>query len=398
VDKALIERIVTLAVEIQQIPGPTFSEASRAQLVCAGFEREGLADISQDPLGNVYARLPGAGLARPLVVSAHTDTVFPIGSDLKVRREADKIFGPSIGDNSLGVAGLFGLLWALRDRANGKSRRSARKRLSAYQPSRPQREAGKVPDGSRLPGDVWLVANVGEEGLGDLRGMRAVVDRFGEQPLAYLVLEGMALGQIYHRGLGVKRYRLTVRTPGGHSWVDFGRPSAIHELAELTTRLAALALPAQPRTSLNVGVISGGTSVNTIAAEAHLELDLRSEGDKTLAWLAAQVEGLANGATHPDVTVAAEVIGERPVGQIPKEHPLVRLAMRSLEKQGIQPCLNVGSTDANVPLSRGLPAICIGLTSGFGAHTTEEFIHLPPLEQGIRQLLGIVEGVWSALG
>lgn len=400
--KRLLDRLVDLAVEIQQIPAPTFSEGSRAVFLRECFDREGLVDISVDPLGNVYARLPGAGVARPLVISAHTDTVFPPGSDLKVRREADQVSGPAIGDNSLGVAGLFGLLWALKERELGSKRRSTRKArghrsgASAYGTGRPA-DGGSGPLRSSLPGDLWLVANVGEEGLGDLRGMRAVVDRFGETPLAYLVLEGMALGQIYHRGLGVKRYRLTVRTSGGHSWVDFGKPSAIHELAVLTTRLTALPLPNQPRTSLNVGVIAGGTSVNTIAAEAHLDLDLRSEGSQTLAWLSTQVEALAKSAAKPDVTVTAEVIGDRPVGQIHKDHPLVRLAMLCLENQGIQPCLNVGSTDANVPLSRGLPAVCIGLTSGNGAHTTGEYINLPPLVQGMGQLLEIVEKAWDYL-
>ncbi len=117
-------------------------------------------------------------------------------------------------------------------------------------------------------GDLWLVANVGEEGLGDLKGMKAVVNRFGEDVLAYIILEGMSFGQIYHRGLGVRRYRISVHTKGGHSWVDYGNPSAIHEIADLVVKIKNLALPVEPRTSLNVGVISGGTSVNTIAAEA----------------------------------------------------------------------------------------------------------------------------------
>src|SRR4030043_689186 len=125
-------------------------------------------------------------------------------------------------------------------------------------------------------GDLWLVADVGEEGLGDLQGMKAVVDRIGTDASAYLILEGMSLGQVYHRGLGVRRYRISVHTKGGHSWVDYGNPSAIHELAEMVVKIKNLALPVEPRTSLNVGMITGGTSVNTIAAEANLELDLRS--------------------------------------------------------------------------------------------------------------------------
>jgi tripeptide aminopeptidase len=160
-----------------------------------------------------------------------------------------------LGDNSLGVAALFGLVWALRER--------------------------KI----ELEGDVWFVANVGEEGLGDLRGMKAIVDRFGADVLAYLVLEGMALGHVYHRAVGVKRYRVKARTKGGHSWSDYGQPSAVHELAKLVVQLTALDLPKEPRTTMNVGKISGGTSVNVIAAEAFMDLDLRSEGQEALAEL-----------------------------------------------------------------------------------------------------------------
>jgi acetylornithine deacetylase/succinyl-diaminopimelate desuccinylase-like protein len=362
----LIKRVIDLAIQIQQIPAPTFHEGRRADFIHEQFQAEGLLDVSRDPVGNVYARLPGresgpASGCRPLVISAHLDTVFPTSTDLRLERSTDKISGPGIGDNSLGVAGLFGLLWALRARD------------------------------ITLPGDLWLAANVGEEGLGNLRGIRAVVDRFGDRALAYLVLEGMALGQVYHRGLGVQRYCISVHTPGGHSWVDYGRPSAIHILAGLVTRLAALPLPAQPRTTLNVGIISGGTSVNTISAHAHLELDLRSEGVHELAALVAQVETLVREAQRPQVQVTAEIIGQRPTGEINPGHPLVQLAVRALEAQGIKPRMNAGSTDANLPLSLGLPVICLGLTTGCGAHTVKETIHLPPLAQGLEQVVWVVE-------
>jgi acetylornithine deacetylase/succinyl-diaminopimelate desuccinylase-like protein len=238
---------------------------------------------------------------------------------------------------------------------------------------------------------------VGEEGLGNLRGMRAVVARFGAQALAYIILEGMSLGQVYHRGLNVQRYRITVQTAGGHSWVDHGRPSAVHELAALVRELTLLPLPAQPRTTLNVGVIGGGTTVNTIAAQAWLELDLRSESAQALARLAAQVEALAAAANRAGVEVKCEIAGQRPAGGIPANHPLVRLAVRSLEAQGIQPTLNVGSTDANIPLNQGLPAVCIGLSTGAGAHTIGEYINTPPLARGLAQLGAMVEGAWGAL-
>jgi acetylornithine deacetylase/succinyl-diaminopimelate desuccinylase-like protein len=227
--------------------------------------------------------------------------------------------------------------------------------------------------------------------------MRAVVDRFGEQALGYIILEGMALGQVYHRGLGVRRYRVTFRTQGGHSWVDYGRPSAVHEMAAFVVRLTSLRIPEKPRTTLNVGMISGGTSINTIAAEAYFELDLRSVDQVTLDGLSAQVEKMATDATRERVKVSAEVIGWRPPGQIAANALLVRLACQALEAQGIQPRLHTGSTDANIPLSRGLPAICLGLTHGYGAHTQGELIYTRPLPQGLTQLVALAESIYANL-
>ncbi len=364
---SLSARILNLAIAIQQIPAPTFHEGDRAEFVRLRFVEEGLADVEMDAAGNVFACLAGRGSGRGLVVSAHLDTVFLPNIDLHVEREADRILAPGIGDNSMGVAGLFGLVWALRER-------------------------NRV-----LPGDLWLVANICEEGLGDLRGIRAVVDRFGSSPLAYIVFEGMALGQVYHRGLGVRRYRITVHTPGGHSWIDYGQPSAIHELTALSTRITALETPRAPRTTLNVGIISGGSSVNTIAADAMLELDLRSEDAGTLDVLTRQVEQIVRLAQKPGVTVAAEIIGQRPSGELATDHPLVNLAQDCLRRAGVEPHLNTGSTDANLPLSRGLPSITIGLTTGGRAHTVQEFINLSPLEKGMDQVLRLVTDIWDIL-
>jgi acetylornithine deacetylase/succinyl-diaminopimelate desuccinylase-like protein len=367
-----ITRLLNLAIAIQQIPAPTFHEAERAEFVRARFAEEGLQDVEIDPAGNVYARLgtvksPPSSNAqgKPLVVSAHLDTVFPGNVDLSIQREPERILGPGIGDNSLGVAGLFGLLWALRER-----------KLS-------------------LPGDLWLVANVCEEGLGNLRGMRALVDRFGSRPLAYIVVEGMALGQIYQRGLGVQRYRLSVRTAGGHSWIDYGQPSAVHELTALSTRITALELPRQPRTTLNVGVISGGSSVNTIAAEAMLELDLRSESAAALEALVCQVEQIVQSVQKPGVRIELESIGQRPSGELPAEHRLVKLGQDCLRSVGIEARLNIGSTDANLPLSLGIPSITIGLTTGGKAHSVHEYINVAPLEKGVEQLVQLVSLAWD---
>jgi acetylornithine deacetylase/succinyl-diaminopimelate desuccinylase-like protein len=368
----LIPRLLDLAIALQQIPAPTVHEAERARFVCARFLEEGLQDVEIDSVGNVYARIvggkppPGVHVPyRPLVVSAHLDTVFPANVDLGLRREPDRLLAPGIGDNSLGVAGLFGLLWALRERS------------------------------LVLPGDVWLVANVCEEGLGNLRGMQALVDRFGSAPLAYIVVEGMALGQIYQRGLGVQRYRLSVQTAGGHSWNDYGQPSAVHELTALSTRITSLELPRQPRTTLNVGIISGGSSVNTIAAEAMLELDLRSESAAALKALAGQVEQIVHSVHKPGVKIELESIGKRPSGELAAEHQLVKLAQECVRAVGLEARLSIGSTDANLPLSLGFPSITVGLTTGGKSHSVYEYINIAPLEKGVEQLVRLVSQVWD---
>lgn len=359
-----VTRVVERAIQIQQIPAPTFQEQKRAQLVHDLFFAEALDDLCIDETGNVFVRWPGTGTDKPLIVSAHLDTVFPMDTTLRVSRGSDLIHGPGLGDNSLGVAALFGLLWLLRERR--------------FQPR----------------GDIWFVANVCEEGLGDLRGMKAVVDRFGENVHAYLVLEGLALGHVYHRAVGVKRYRVSARTSGGHSWSDYGQPSAVHELAKLVVELASLSLPTHPRTTMNVGRISGGTSVNVIASEATLDLDLRSEGQEALTALVSAVERLIQKANRPGVNVDFQVIGQRPVGEISVSHPLVMLAKDCLNEVGLDAGLISGSTDANIPLSKGYPAIVLGITTGGSAHTIHEYINTVPISQGMEQLVKFVSRVW----
>jgi tripeptide aminopeptidase len=363
-----IQQIIELAIQIQQIPAPTFNETKRAEFVRDLFTREGLSDVSIDEVGNVYGLLKvesRTSNAKPLIISAHTDTVFPLEMDLKVRREAHKVYGIGIGDNSLGVAGLVGLLWMIRGR--------------------------KI----KLDGDIWFVANVCEEGLGNLHGMKAVVDRFGGDVLAYLVLEGMALGHVYHRAVGVKRYRVKATTKGGHSWSDYGQLSAIHELAKLVVQLTALELPKEPRTTMNVGKISGGTSINVIAPEAWLELDLRSEGQESLAKLVADVDQLIREANKPGLSIETEVIGQRLAGELSQDHPLIQLAVDCVCEQGLEGTLTAGSTDANIPLSKKFPALVLGITTGGGAHTKDEYIDIAPVEKGMEQLVNFVGRVWN---
>ncbi|CAG1012705.1 Succinyl-diaminopimelate desuccinylase [Anaerolineales bacterium] len=356
------DEILDLAIQIQQIPAPSFAEGPRGEFVRGLFQKEKLKDVSMDSFGNVYARLPGRPRkSKPLIVSAHLDTVFPVSVNLQVKREKDKVFGPGIGDNSMGVAALFGILWSLRE-----------KNVS-------------------LEHDLWLVANTGEEGLGDLRGMRGVVDRFNSNVIGYLVLEGLALGHVYHRAIGVQRYRITTKTAGGHSWADYGQPSAVHELASLITELTSIRLPKSPRTTINVGTIQGGTGVNVVASEAKCELDLRSEDRKALLKLIHQVEKILKDADREGVRVMAEVIGERPAGEIPSNHPLVTLGLQCLSEQGLEASLTAGSTDANIPLSRGIPAVVMGVSTGGGAHTLNEFVDIEPIAKGMESVVRFVE-------
>ena len=358
-----LEHLLRRAIEIQQIPAPTFGEGARAAWMHRAFLQAELQQVEQDPLANVFARLPG-GDRPPVVVSAHLDTVFPMETPLHCQRDGRRVRGPGIGDNAVALAALLELATD----------------LSALD----------------LPGDVWLVANVGEEGLGNLLGMRKVVERFGNQPCAYIVLEGMALGHIYHRGLPVRRLRIATRGPGGHSWIHAGRPSAIHDLIRLGNRLLSLPTASDPRTTLNIGVLRGGVSINTIASGAEMEVDLRSEEAGALEKLAEQVGAIVRREIEAGVEVHLEVIGERPGGGLEPSHPLIQLARQVTEQAGVHPIhLECGSTDASVPLSRGLPAVCLGLTHGGGAHSLEEYIEIEPLVRGYAALQGCIMGAFK---
>jgi len=349
---------------IQQIPAPTFSEGNRAAYLQTEFTRLGMPDVQLDERGNVLARWPG-GKDRPLIISAHLDTVHRADSPLPLIRTDSRITGPGIADNSTSLGALLVLAALL---------------IEGQQP---------------YPGDIWLAANVCEEGLGNLAGMQVLVDRFQDQPRAYIVLEGLGLGQVCHRGLGVVRYQVKAETAGGHSWVDYGAPSAIHELAQVVAELAEITVPQKPRASLNVGIIQGGTSINTIASQARFELDLRAEDQTTLSHLSERVRRVIKKREIEGVNFTIEPIGNRPAGELPVDHPLVKLAQDVLRQLKIQNTLEIGSTDANIPLSRGFPAICIGLTRGSYPHTAREYLEIEPLQAGMQQLSNLIERVWQ---
>lgn len=359
------EALLNLIVALQQIPAPTFEEATRANYVEATFRRLGLVEVGQDALHNVYGRVPGSGNGTGLavVVSAHLDTVFPAETNLAVSRNGVRLYGPGIGDNSTGVAGIITLAEMLTGLRGSLER------------------------------DVWIVANVGEEGLGDLRGMRAVVDRFGEAA-RYVVVEGGLFGQLSCEAVGVRRYRVDIHAPGGHSWGSFGSASAIHALGHLIADLTTLDTPDAPKTTYNIGLVEGGTSINTIAQSASLWLDLRSEQNEALEALVAQAMAIIERRDRrhrmdlDGVTVQVSEVGNRPAGSLSRSAPLVCWADEALHEVGCRQVRYIASsTDANIPLSRGYEAVCLGLTESGNAHRLDEHIDTTQLPAGMTQLL-----------
>lgn len=353
----LADWVVEEAIQIQQVPAPTFDEKARAKYVSSRFQDMKLTDISMDDVYNVYGRLPGKTSNTAILVLAHTDTVFPIDTDLTIKREGNTIYGPGLGDNSMGVAGLLGLLKALQD-AN-------------YQPAC----------------DIWFVANSCEEGLGDLKGVKAAFATLKDKISAVINIEGMALGHIYNAGIAVHRLHITATADGGHSWQHFGNPSAIHAIVELGAKITALDVPTTPRTTFNIGMIDGGHAINAIGTKSSIWLDMRSVSPSALDTLREQVYAIIDDMHGDGVRFDVEVVGDRPAGSIPDDHVLVQGAIKTLALIGMNGLLETGSTDGNVPLSQGCPTVTIGVTRGGNAHRLDEFIEVAPVKTGMKQLI-----------
>ncbi len=354
--------VIDEAITLQQIPAPTFDEADRAYYVRDRFRALNLADIEIDALYNVYARTPGSDPQAPaVVVSAHLDTVFPAGTDLAISRDsaAGRISGPGLGDNSMGVAAMLALAEALRN--------------AGYQP----------------PTDMYWVATVGEEGNGDLRGMRGAMRKLKGRAGQIIVLEGIGVSRVYNAGLGVRRLEVAVTGPGGHSWLHAERPSAIHHLLQIGAELVeTVALSNDPRATLNVGLINGGRSINTRAPDASMSIDLRSEDAATLSDLERAVRQVIQRYAHtPGLTVTTKVIGDRPSAHLADDHPLVQAALTTLQYLGFEQVVpERGSTDANIPLALGIPSVCVGITTGGNAHSIDEYIDSRAVYVGMTQL------------
>ncbi len=352
-------QLTTLLLQIAKTPAPTFSEHARANLMGELWQDLGLA-TSQDSSGNIIARIHGTknGQEKPLVLAAHLDTVFGPETPLQFLEQAGRISGPGIGDNAAGLCVLTALAAKLQQ-----------------QP--PTRE-------------IIFLATVGEEGLGDLRGAKHFLLEQAKNISAFVAVDGY-LGFVVHQALGVSRYRVSFTTAGGHSWGNAGSPSAIQALGEAIHELYKLPIPTEPRSSLNVGTVSGGTSVNSIAAQAELLLDLRSTNCKMLENLEEQaVAALQKVATRSKTELRLSKVGTRPAGKTPNAH-LVVAARQALAGLGLETQLSASSTDANAAVPHNLPAISFGVYRGGNAHRTDEWVELSSLETGLKSLESFIQ-------
>jgi acetylornithine deacetylase/succinyl-diaminopimelate desuccinylase-like protein len=360
----VVGQILSEIENIQSIPSPTFHENNRGTYIFNAFLKRDIQSVEVDSIGNVIGFLPGSNSKDQIVVSAHLDTIHDFSIDHQIRKELTRWIAPGIGDNTISLAIILVLIDYFKEEPN----------LTA--------------------GGIWFVANVQEEGLGNLSGIKQIVDRFTNSVRAYLVLEGIGLGTIYHRGLGVKRYQLEVQTRGGHAWGDFGRKSAINELVSMMNKLMQLDIPKSPRYSFNFGEISGGVSINSIANYAECKFEFRSIEKNQLLIIERMINKIIKSNLDPDVVYSLKGIGERPFGEIPEKHWLVQLAIESLNQSGVKPNLSIGSTDANYPLSLGYPAICICLARGGNVHTINEFIEPSSIILGFMQIQSIIKKIW----
>ena len=339
-------------VSLCEIPAPPFDEQARAEAYRDHFERLGLENIRIDAVGNVLGERPGREPRPHLVFSAHLDTVFPEGTDVSVAREGRMLRGPGIGDDCRGLAVVLAVARAL--------------------------DRGDI----ETTGRITFVGTVGEEGLGDLRGVKHLFDNeLAGEVDRFVSVDGAGVG-LTTSAVGSHRYRVTYRGPGGHSFGAFGLASPIHALGRLIEAVARFNVPQDPKTTFTVGRIGGGTSVNSIASSAWLEVDLRSIGivalDDLDAWFRRAVGASLDAENRRwgsggRLQVDIKEVGRRPAGQTLPEDPLVQAAVAVTEALGVPVRLSAGSTDANIPMSLGIPAITVdGGGYGVGAHSEAE--------------------------
>ena len=367
-------------VRITEIPAPPFQEAARASAVRTLLAESGL-NVQIDKTGNVIGALPGANEKEIVMLTAHLDTVFPPGTNVQVRREGARLSAPGISDNGTGLAALISIARAIHE--------------SQIKPRR----------------TILFVADVGEEGEGNLRGMRALVDAYRSELKAAVVMDGYGTDHVTTKALASRRLEVLITGPGGHSWSDFGMPNPINALVRGSIRFINTKVPASPRTTFNLGQIEGGTSVNSIPYEAKLKVDVRSESEDELGRLESALREAVTAGVRDEMESARDrskgkldwkidVLGTRPGGELPANSPLLAALRAADDYVGNQSRIERSSTDANIPLSSGIDAISIGAGgTGGGAHSLQEWYEPSGREMGLKRALltllgisGIAEG------
>jgi acetylornithine deacetylase/succinyl-diaminopimelate desuccinylase-like protein len=359
----------TVAEQIRlcEIPAPPFKEAARAAAYADAFRAAGLKNVRVDGEGNVVGERPGAQPRPNVVLSAHLDTVFPEGTDVKVTREGSRLRGPGIGDDCRGLAVLLAVARAL-DAA-----------------------------GVETPGSLTFVGTVGEEGLGDLRGAKALFAETLKGRIDRFVSVDGSGHAITNVAVGSRRYRVTFRGPGGHSYEDFGRANPSHALGRALAAIADFRVPAQPRTTFSVGRVGGGTSINAIPSDAWMEVDLRSSNAEALQSLDARFHDVVKRAVAEEnerwrqngrIDASIETLGDRPGGALPPSAAIVQTALAVSAALGVRSVLDESSTDANIPISMGIPAITTGGGgTGTGAHSPQEVFDTTDSFRGSQRIL-----------
>lgn len=338
--KADDERTLAEQKRITEIPAPPFKERIRAEYYQKRMQELGLNDAAIDAEGNVIALRKGSGGGRPkLVVSAHLDTVFPEGTDVTVKEKDGAINAPGIGDDSRGLAALLSLIKAMNEN-----------------------QIATV-------GDVMFVGTVGEEELGNLRGVKALFRDHADID-GFISIDGLGITRVVNQATGSHRYEFIFKGPGGHSFQEFGLPSATHAMGRAIAKIAELQPPAAPKTTFTVGTVTGGTSVNAIAAEARMAVDMRSNSEQELLKLEARLLELVKEAVADEnarwksdkMSVEARLIGDRPAGIVPMDSPIVQATQRTVAAvtKGPRPTFAGSSTDSNIAMSLGIPAVTIG--------------------------------------
>ncbi|QEI05676.1 M20/M25/M40 family metallo-hydrolase [Pigmentiphaga aceris] len=337
------ERIVEEGIKLTEIPAPPFGEKARAEEFAKMLQAAGLSDVQIDPEGNVLGLRKGTRSdGKVVVVSAHLDTVFPAGTDVKVKRQGTKLYAPGIGDDTLSLAVLLGFVRAMKEA------------------------------GVNTRDDILFVGTVGEEGPGDLRGVRYLFTKgaYKDKIKSFFSVESGDVNRVTNGGVGSKRYRITFSGPGGHSYGAFGSVNPMFAQAQAAAEFSRILVPAKPKTTYSIGLIGGGTSVNSIPVSSWMEVDMRSESVDELKRLedrmlkimqeAAEGENFARSTTNAKITVETKLIGDRPAGNTDMKAEIVQIATAAIEAGGYKPDYNWSSTDSNMPMNLGIPALTIG--------------------------------------